>query len=640
MTLTILNEDIEKIESLLFRNGSVFDEERRIFIRSLESTDVQACPGSGKTTALLAKLLILSSKLPLPDNAGICVLTHTNTAIDEIKNRFSIQARTILQYPNFVGTIQSFIDKFLAIPSYKQKFGRNPNIISNEFYNFEIQKSRKPEIIRTITWLRDRHYIEVQNLRFSFENFVVSKSLMDETPFMNKQSDTYKVIFGHKQQVLEKGYLCFDDAYALARQFLKEFPEIMQGLRERFKYVFIDEMQDTDIHQSSILNLIFPPNKIIIQRIGDQNQAIYSKEVHEGLIWEPFKLKLINGSKRLSKPIANAIKNVGLQQQELEGDPTKLEIKPKIIFFDDANILKVIPYFIKLIIDHNLNTVVDFPVYKAIGWVGKNHSDKHTIPSYWPNFINEQKSKKTERVFLDDFITLPCGNPNASFYRASIIEGVLRFIKINGKTHPDGRNFSFVTFQKYLKEVQPNLLDELDKLLTLWITKLFKGEDIFEHVKHFLEFGLSKDAIFGFKLDKKESDHYFLHEMTNSTNTPYDEIDLSVSKDPSVIVNTVHRVKGETHTATLYMETFNGGYDINKIIHCLNPNTDKGKLSITQKQALKVVYVGMSRPTHLLCVAIHKNTLNDRDKVINHDVENLKHELQEYWDIVELTDAD
>ncbi|WP_369127725.1 UvrD-helicase domain-containing protein [Brevibacillus laterosporus] len=57
-----------------------------------QSKDIQACPGSGKTTTLLAKLTILSRKLPLKSNKGICVLTHTNVAVDEIRKRLGGRA--------------------------------------------------------------------------------------------------------------------------------------------------------------------------------------------------------------------------------------------------------------------------------------------------------------------------------------------------------------------------------------------------------------------------------------------------------------------------------------------------------------------------------------------------------------------
>ncbi|WP_370661077.1 hypothetical protein [Psychrosphaera algicola] len=68
-----------------------------------------------------------------------------------------------------------------------------------------------------------------------------------------------------------------------------------------------------------------------------------------------------------------------------------------------------------------------------------------------------------------------------------------------------------------------------------------------------------------------------------------------------MFVSTIHRAKGETHTATLIMETYNKGYDINQLLPLL-----KGKKKKGLEAKKKVLYVGMTRPTHLLCIAIHR----------------------------------
>ncbi|MEA1992034.1 MAG: hypothetical protein U9N58_07555, partial [Thermodesulfobacteriota bacterium] len=65
--MKITDHDIERTERLLLPRGCHFSDERRAFIRCMESRDVVACPGSGKTTALLAKLLILSTRMPFAD---------------------------------------------------------------------------------------------------------------------------------------------------------------------------------------------------------------------------------------------------------------------------------------------------------------------------------------------------------------------------------------------------------------------------------------------------------------------------------------------------------------------------------------------------------------------------------------------
>ena len=79
------DEEIKIAHDILLKGKKQFDISRVNIIKEDRSCYVQASPGSGKTTVLLAKLIILANKMPLPEGKGVCVLTHTNVAIDEIK---------------------------------------------------------------------------------------------------------------------------------------------------------------------------------------------------------------------------------------------------------------------------------------------------------------------------------------------------------------------------------------------------------------------------------------------------------------------------------------------------------------------------------------------------------------------------
>ena len=83
--IEITDEDILWIEKMM-GDSIHFDSARIEVIKNMNSVDVQAFPGSGKTTILVAKLAILAEKWPY-NNAGICVLSHTNVAREEIENR-------------------------------------------------------------------------------------------------------------------------------------------------------------------------------------------------------------------------------------------------------------------------------------------------------------------------------------------------------------------------------------------------------------------------------------------------------------------------------------------------------------------------------------------------------------------------
>jgi superfamily I DNA/RNA helicase len=134
-------EEIQYAHSILLNGKPDFEQDKIDIIECNESQDIKACPGSGKTTTLLAKLIILANRMPLPNNQGICVLTHTNVAIDEIKSKLGNKADILFKYPNHFGTIQSFVDKFLAIPIYKLLWNSSPKRIDNNAAYDQIKKS-------------------------------------------------------------------------------------------------------------------------------------------------------------------------------------------------------------------------------------------------------------------------------------------------------------------------------------------------------------------------------------------------------------------------------------------------------------------------------------------------------------------
>jgi superfamily I DNA and RNA helicase len=91
--IQVTDADIAKVENHF---GFLFNERQKIVIRTWNTVNIQACPGSGKTTTLAAKLMILAEKLPKSFQQGICIITHTNTAVDEIKKKWSMPIFTII----------------------------------------------------------------------------------------------------------------------------------------------------------------------------------------------------------------------------------------------------------------------------------------------------------------------------------------------------------------------------------------------------------------------------------------------------------------------------------------------------------------------------------------------------------------
>lgn len=152
-------DDIHIAESeRLLIGDNHFDQERLNFIRSLDSSDLLAVPGSGKTTALQAKLYCLSKVRPYSATGGILVLSHTNAAVDEIKKRLSEVCPSLFEHPNFVGTIQDFVDSYLAIPYYNISFSKPITRIDTAICREEFLKAvESKKIINDKVWTWYQH---------------------------------------------------------------------------------------------------------------------------------------------------------------------------------------------------------------------------------------------------------------------------------------------------------------------------------------------------------------------------------------------------------------------------------------------------------------------------------------------------
>jgi DNA helicase II / ATP-dependent DNA helicase PcrA len=222
--LQISEEDIAFAESVLLPEGKHFDEERRLFIKCFETSDLQAVSGSGKTTALLAKLLVLDRHLYSASEKGVLVISHTNAAVNEIRDRIGVLCPRLFAYPNFVGTIQSFVDTFLAIPSYIDSFGFRPNRIDADAYNSEISRRFKGLQKRVATWVQNNKgggspEELIQKLRFdpqlNLTNGIGGKILLKSA----SKSSTYKTLARLKYDVIKSGVLHFEDVFCLFTDF-------------------------------------------------------------------------------------------------------------------------------------------------------------------------------------------------------------------------------------------------------------------------------------------------------------------------------------------------------------------------------------------------------------------------------------
>ena len=635
MEWEISDQDIELTEKLLLPEGAHFPEDARNVMRCWHSADVAACPGSGKTTVLLAKLKLLVDRMPLENGAGICVLSHTNVAVDEIRKRLSGYADKLLSYPNYIGTIQSFVDKFVTMPYLRNIAGRNVQAVDNLTYAQHMlnsmQNSAKYRALDFVTkksfeiggQFTDRlEHIQALYVRYDGALCVgkQKKALAGADKPSAKQYNALIV-----DLLKDEGIMRYQDAYSYAKTAVDALPETYTDLfSSRFQYVFVDEFQDCDSIQRQAIDAIFNSTKCTVIKIGDSDQAIYNSSEDKTPDWVPQDSFLpIMTSCRYSQEIADVICKLKKGNKNIVTFAGKTGVKPVLLIFDPEKIDRVISGFINTLETHGLYD--NKGVYKAIGAVRKKDSSGLKIGSYWSEFDGSMKKQSEYNywILVDDITTsLLEGN----LYKAErtvrkLLCRVFHYAKIR---HPiSGKDYSVVTIKRSLD-------DEYREIYRQWIYEMSRMQNVERETVDCLMRQKINELL---KIKNPHADDIFDYlpenffdkvAVVSQTEKSGKNIFIDPIRGRRIEFDTIHGVKGETHDATLYLETDRqGASDLNRIL----PYYGVGKLGSSNlfDYSRKLAYVGMSRPKKLLCVAMQVKTYEKSKGAFTDD-----------WEIIDL----
>lgn len=668
--INISDEEIQYAERLLLPAEKTFDDERKAFIRNFNTIDLQAVPGSGKTTALLAKLVILERKLPFTDGSGILVLSHTNAAIDEIKDKIQKHCPRLFSYPNFIGTIQSFVDEFLAIPYYVQKFNKKHNRIDHEIYNEKIKTyldklwlhrfNLSQETNSKVAHIKNNNEALFYNFRFHFSNEIqlvkkfnddvleISKprgntrpqNYRDYTP--QEKQEVYSWFLQFKKAILKSGILHYDDAYFLAEMYLRNFPIIKTILQKRFSFVFVDEMQDMETHQYNLLEKVFydDGNSISkIQRIGDKNQAIYNSVKATDVWQDRTDVLRLNGSQRLSKSIADVVKKFALYSDETFDivGKNECEIKPYILVFENGAIENIIPCFAQIVKEYKengrLKSKKDFTDIKVVCWntewkeddTSRQDASKLRLEDYHKGFTKDKGKPKQDYDNLKSYLLYYEQKKTLEPLRKNILNAFLKILRLENINTSDDRPYTKKKLIDFIHEKDIQKYDELNLNLYNWSIGIVreKTNEVLTSIKEYIPTLLT---IFDKQISASSN---FIN--TDNAEMPAENVEILAPTNHykadgfEIEITSVHAVKGQTHCATLYLESFYskgyGNYESERLRNqFVGTQTISDTLAVAKnshdliKQSAKMAYVGFSRPTDLLCIAIHKDRF---DKVLN-----------------------
>ncbi len=233
---------------------------------------VIAGAGSGKTKTLTHRIAYILLN-HLATEQDVLAVTFTNKAAGEMRERLA----TLLHQPNYrsfmpwMGTFHSIAVKLLRL------YGEAINVPTN-FVIFD--EADKMTLIRNI--MKDFAISDKQFTPKAIASAISnSKNAGDSLEDYNKKANNpywrtiYEVYRRYEEQRRKQRALDFDDLLVEAHRLLHDSPEVRKRLQEQFKYILVDEYQDTNHLQYRIIKLLLNgKNNICV--VGDDWQSIYS----------------------------------------------------------------------------------------------------------------------------------------------------------------------------------------------------------------------------------------------------------------------------------------------------------------------------------------------------------------------------
>ncbi|MBI1888326.1 MAG: UvrD-helicase domain-containing protein [Candidatus Spechtbacteria bacterium] len=228
---------------------------------------VVAGPGSGKTKTLTHRIAHLVQKGVDPTN--ILALTFTNKAADEIKLRVS-RLLTHSGRP-WLGTFHSVCARILR--STARYIGHTPDFtIYDEDDSLDLVKSVMRKLsIEQKQWSPAKIRAIISSAKNELQN-PEDYEIAATDHFSKLVSKVYAL---YQKQLTDQNALDFDDILTKTIQLFEQNPRILEHYQTQFKYVLVDEFQDTNAVQYKIANLLAQKHGNLYC-IGDLDQSIYS----------------------------------------------------------------------------------------------------------------------------------------------------------------------------------------------------------------------------------------------------------------------------------------------------------------------------------------------------------------------------
>lgn len=542
---------------------SLSEKQRKIVFEGKGKFTVRAIAGSGKTYVVSARIAQLLDQWQFKTK-GISILSFTNIACREIDttltSKFSIYG---ISHPHYLGTFDSFINKFIFLPFGHKVIGlaHRPKLVGEPFGHWH-GKNYGQSFFDNISY----------NINGDF--YFINSRNKPKSDFINLANNQKKIL-------TKAGFANQADANYFALEVLKKYPNVARNLVNKFPYFIIDEAQDLSDIQMAIVDKLIEHGLKEVMFVGDPDQAIYEWRnslpelfVKKTKDWAESSF-MLDDSRRSSQLICNfSFKISSLGSIPLSDNSFKsADIKPSIIIYDLKDIRKIADAFIEECIAHKIEISPQKVaiVFRSSGTYAAFAEEEQSAPVFdWTVEIDFFEICKAKYLFENGQV------------REAILKAKKIYVRniLNSKQASSQEidnyveDFGYMKFNILLIKIMKSIPVIGKNKLSIWVTS---SMDILQK-----EFNILPTY-------KKKYKDLLLCENFKS--------EIAKKTYKGCHLSTIHKVKGETYDAVLVILKSKG---IGKTyINLINEGTET-----YQNEELRNVYVAVTRPRLMLKLAV------------------------------------
>lgn len=553
---------------------------QRELIEADGSRFVEACPGSGKTKAIVARYERLARSRA---RRGVALLSFTNAAVDEVVTRCAEQS--MLEPPNFIGTFDSFINRFITGPFVAKVTGKYPRFIDS-WASIPGAEVRLPTMQQGLSfaldWFdwndADEYVLDPDKIAGRF-TAALRNAYVGSEAMVNSSADRLR-----RQLIRDRQIVSAAASRRTAMRLLSD--ERNRGpwislLSARFAEVIVDEAQDSGVEELEVLQAMLDGGVAVVM-VADLDQAIYEFRRASPEQVRSFAEKLpagrpLDGNFRSSPAICNAGSSfrTGLGVHLAIGPNAAIEWPVRIVPFDNPSEVAVcLP---DLLAEHGLEAK-DCKVLA--------HRGRDAASAAGGSSLISGSSHKVLRVARAHLVLTSENNPARLRQAVGDVERILLEIALpNGTTnleHAGGLADRLGVTERWLRSSALRLANGV----TPRIGRVAYALELRRIVQRLGWPTSVTIANLG-------------HQLATPSETKWSE--LMLEPPTGVPWGTIHSVKGREYEAVVLV-----------IPQQLVPNSEgKSCLDLWSEgedgESRRVLYVGATRARQLLVVAVHRS---------------------------------